>query len=72
MHMDAKLCNRPGSSPTHFNDRKSSNNTASCEPMQPDATICNIPRGCNSMVECQPSKLNVEGSSPFTRFRSKY
>jgi hypothetical protein len=23
--------------------------------------------GCNSMVECQPSKLIVEGSSPFTR-----
>ena len=24
--------------------------------------------GRNSMVECQPSKLNVEGSSPFARF----
>jgi hypothetical protein len=24
--------------------------------------------GCSSMVERQPSKLNVDGSSPFTRF----
>ena len=24
--------------------------------------------GCNSMVECLPSKQNVDGSSPFTRF----
>ena len=23
--------------------------------------------GCNSMVECQPSKLNVVGSSPIAR-----
>jgi hypothetical protein len=24
--------------------------------------------GCNSMAECKPSKLDVEGSTPFTRF----
>jgi len=61
MHMGAKPCNRPGSSLTHFNDRKSSDNTASCEPMQPDATTCNTPRGCNSMVECQPYRRPSAG-----------
>ncbi len=59
---------QPGDDHAQTHGRKSSNNTASCESMRPDATICNTPRGCNSMVECQPSKLNVEGSSPFTRF----
>lgn len=32
------------------------------------ATLGEETCGRNSMVECQPSKLNVDGSSPFARF----
>jgi len=63
---------RPEHSPEQPNDPKSSDNTASCKPVRPDATICNTPRGCNSMAECQLPKLNVEGSNPFTRFRGQF
>ena len=43
-------------------------NAACCGSAQSDATISALPRGCSSMVERQPSKLNVAGSSPVTRF----
>ncbi len=36
-----------------------------------DATICGNHAGVTQLVECQPSKLNVEGSSPFARFRKR-
>ena len=60
---------RPGSDLDRPGFRKSSAGTASCGPVRPDATLCDESRGCNSMVECQLPKLNVEGSSPFTRFQ---
>ena len=60
--------NRPAHNQDRINDRKSSVEAGSCEPMPPDATMRNTPRGCSSMAECQLPKLNVEGSNPFTRF----
>ena len=33
----------------------------------PDRRFC----GCNSVVECHLAKVDVEGSSPFTRFHLK-
>ena len=39
-----------------------------CDSMQPSATLNNEDAGVTQLVECQPSKLNVEGSSPFARF----
>ena len=41
-----------------------------CETMRADATICDDDAGVAQLVEHQPSKLNVEGSNPFTRFRN--
>ena len=40
-----------------------------CEPAQRGATICEHVAGVAQLVERQLPKLNVEGSSPFTRFR---
>ena len=33
-----------------------------------DARTIDVPRGCNSVVECQLPKLNVAGSNPVARF----
>src|ERR1043165_489527 len=41
-------------------------NTIKCVAVRPDTMK---QRGCSSVVERQPSKLNVEGSNPFARFR---
>jgi hypothetical protein len=43
-------------------------NAAGCETTRHAATMRDDGAGVTQLVECQPSKLNVEGSSPFTRF----
>ena len=39
-----------------------------CDTMRPNATMCDYAAGVAQLVERQPSKLNVDGSSPFARF----
>ena len=39
-----------------------------CDTMRPNATMCDHAAGVAQLVERQPSKLNVDGSSPFARF----
>ena len=41
---------------------------ASCDSARPDATMHEHPAGVAQLVERQPSKLNVAGSNPVTRF----
>ncbi len=52
-------------------DGKSSNDARLRDKARSNATMCNTPAGVTQLVECQPSKLNVEGSSPFARLKSK-
>ena len=40
-----------------------------CNTTRSGATVCDNPAGVAQLVERQLPKLNVEGSSPFTRFR---
>lgn len=49
-------------------ERKSCSVTNQRDTARHDATIRTKPAGVTQLVECQPSKLNVEGSSPFARF----
>jgi hypothetical protein len=44
---------------------------ALCDESRQSATLGTVRRGRSSVVERQPSKLNVEGSSPFARFRAE-
>ncbi len=46
-------------------------NTTLCDKTRDHATMCGHAAGVTQLVECQPSKLNVEGSSPFARFLSR-
>ena len=39
-----------------------------CDTMRPNATMCDHAAGVAQLVERQPSKLNVVGSSPIARF----
>ena len=48
--------------------RKSGSHKVFCENMPRDTMPCNDPAGVAQLVERQLPKLNVEGSSPFTRF----
>ncbi len=43
-----------------------------CDKTRGDAIIRNTTAGVTQLVECQPSKLNVEGSSPFARFEDHF
>jgi len=49
-------------------DHKSSDGPAVRAAAQPGAILCDHPAGVAQLVERQLPKLNVEGSSPFTRF----
>ena len=50
------------------NARSTHESTGNCESVRPDAMIRKQPAGVAQLVERQLPKLNVEGSSPFTRF----
>ena len=49
-------------------EHRSSQRRGLCGEEPPCAMISTSNAGVTQLVECQPSKLNVEGSSPFARF----
>jgi integrase len=61
-------CGPDDRTPEVIDGHKSSGDAELCEAVQGGTIPVENSRGRNSVVECQPSKLNVEGSNPFARF----
>ena len=68
VQVGARTCHRNDDTMMIGANRNPPINATFCESPQHDATMCEQPAGVTQLVECQPSKLNVEGSSPFARF----
>ena len=68
MHRSAAACKHDRSSSSHGKVCQPAVDADLCDTIRHDATIRMELAGVTQLVECQPSKLNVEGSSPFARF----
>ena len=67
----AKLRDQDADDESAADERKPLRHAEQCDIVRHSATICDTPAGVTQLVECQPSKLNVEGSTPFARLKHK-
>ncbi len=65
---DASRCDHATSADDPTDDDKLLASARDSDGLRANATMCDNAAGVAQLVERQPSKLNVEGSSPFARF----
>ena len=66
--LGARTCGETGRATVDSNTPLQNVSAATCETKRDGVVSCDVDAGVAQLVEHQPSKLNVDGSSPFARF----